>query len=92
MKNLKYFFFASLLVLNIACSSDDDNSTTSHNNSTSKSKFTTTAHTQSEWEQFFHSIFNEIISTGVNHTSNASTYRGSDVERQNVLHYYTMHN
>lgn len=29
MKNLKYFFFASLLVLNIACSSDDDNSTTS---------------------------------------------------------------
>ena len=66
---------------------EDDNSTTSHNNSTSTS---TTAHTQREWEQFFHSIFNEIISTGVNHTSAASTYRGSDVERRDVLHYYTM--
>ena len=66
---------------------EDDNSTTSHNNSTSTS---TTAHTQREWEQFFHSIFNEIISTGANHTSAASTYRGSDVERRDVLHYYTM--
>lgn len=47
-------------------------------------------HSQDQWEQFFQSIFNEIISTGSHHATAATSYRGSAAEKKDVLHYYTM--
>lgn len=45
---------------------------------------------QQQWEDFFHSIFNEIISTGSQHESRALSYSGSVQEHTDVLKYYTM--
>ena len=45
---------------------------------------------QTQWEQFFHSVFNEIITTGTNHVTSAKSYRGSSAEMKDVLYYYKM--
>ncbi len=45
---------------------------------------------QQQCEDFFHSIFNEIISTGSQHESHALSYSGSVQEHNDVLKYYTM--
>jgi len=45
---------------------------------------------QQQWEDFFHSIFNEIISTGSQHENNAKVYSGSVQEYHDVLKYYNM--
>lgn len=45
---------------------------------------------QQQWEDFFHSIFNEIISTGCTHEENAKLYPGSPQECDDVLRCYTM--
>lgn len=45
---------------------------------------------QQQWEDFFHSIFNEILSTGCKHEQDAQSYARSDQERNDVLKYYTM--
>jgi len=43
---------------------------------------------QQQWEDFFHSIFNEIISAGCKHEDDAKLYYGSNQERDDVLKYY----
>ncbi|KAL7527252.1 hypothetical protein ACHAWF_002109 [Thalassiosira exigua] len=45
---------------------------------------------QTHFERFFRSVFDEIISTGSRHYADAKSYRGSEAEREDVLHYYTM--
>ena len=45
---------------------------------------------QQQWEDFFHSIFNEILSTGCKHEQDAQIYARSDQERNDVLKYYAM--
>lgn len=45
---------------------------------------------QQQWEEFFNSIFNEIITTGSNHATSAGSFRGSKDEQRDVLQYYTM--
>ena len=45
---------------------------------------------QQQWEDFFHSVFNEIISTGSQHENHALSYSGSVQEHTDVLKYYTM--
>ena len=67
----------------IGCRDDGGCTYTSHN-STKASRRSTS---KNQWEQFFQSIFNEIISTGSNHATSASSYRGSTEEIQDVLHY-----
>jgi DnaJ family protein C protein 9 len=42
-----------------------------------------------QWEDFFHSVFNEIISAGSKHKDAAKLYSGSSQERDDVLKYYT---
>eukprot|EP00986_Skeletonema_menzelii_P007439 scaffold2927_cov125-Skeletonema_menzelii.AAC.7 len=46
--------------------------------------------TQQQWEDFFQSIFNEIIITGSQHETHAKTYSGSGQEKSDVLKYYKM--
>ena len=48
------------------------------------------SHHQQQWEEFFNSIFNEIITTGSNHATSAGSFRGSKDEQRDVLQYYTM--
>lgn len=45
---------------------------------------------QTQWEQFFQSVFDEMISTGSKLASSAAAYRGSAAERDDVLRYYEM--
>jgi hypothetical protein len=45
---------------------------------------------QQQWEDFFHSIFNEILSAGYKHEEDAKLYTGSVQERDDVLKYYSM--
>eukprot|EP00985_Skeletonema_marinoi_P033551 scaffold41598_cov591-Skeletonema_marinoi.AAC.2 len=45
---------------------------------------------QQQWEDFFHSVFNEIISTGSQYENDAKMYSGSVQEHHDVLKYYNM--
>ena len=66
--------------------SDDDDIDGNH----SKRKRPRNQTQQQQWEDFFHSIFNEIISTGSRHETHAKTYSGSAQEKSDVLKYYQM--
>ena len=67
---------------------DEDEYDTSHTNNNDSPNNNT--HQQQQWEEFFNSIFNEIITKGSNHAVSASSFRGSKEEQRDVLHYYTM--
>lgn len=40
------------------------------------------------WENFFRSMFDEMVGTGARHAKSAKEYRGSESERRDVLRYY----
>ncbi|KAL9187475.1 hypothetical protein ACHAXT_001578 [Thalassiosira profunda] len=65
--------------------SDDGDAGPSHSKSRSAPRGA--SQSQRQWEQFFHSVFDEIISTGTKHATAASSYRDSEEERRDVLHY-----
>ena len=44
---------------------------------------------QKRWEEFFQSVFNEVLSSGTRH-GDADSYRGSTKEAADVLQYYVM--
>ena len=44
---------------------------------------------QKRWEEFFQSVFNEVLSSGTLH-GDADSYRGSTKEAADVLKYYVM--
>jgi len=71
-------------------SCNDDGNGESHAPFSSTSKARTSHHPQGQWEQFFQSIFHELISTGAQHATTASAYRGSKGEQKDVLYYYRM--
>jgi hypothetical protein len=41
-----------------------------------------------DWENFFRSVFDEMVGAGAKHAQSASAYRGSENERNDVLRYY----
>jgi len=45
---------------------------------------------QQHWDDFFHSVFQEIVTVEQKHDRAANTYRGSDQEIHDVIHYYTI--
>jgi len=45
-------------------------------------------HTSRDWENFFRSVFKEMVRPLVRHAESAEEYRGSESERRDVLHYY----
>ena len=45
---------------------------------------------QQRWDDFFHSVFQELLTAGSETHGRAESYRGSDQEVQDVLHYYKM--
>jgi curved DNA-binding protein CbpA len=63
----------------------DTNSTASANSSSSKRNQNSENNNQ-RWEEFFQSVFNEIITGPAGY--DATTYRGSDQERTHVLQHY----
>ena len=69
---------------------DEDEYDTSHTNNDDCPNNNSHQHQQQHWEEFFNSIFNEIITKGSNHATSASSFRGSKEEQRDVLHYYTM--
>ena len=64
---------------------EDEYDTTTNDRPQSSNK-----HQQKQWEEFFNSIFNEIITKGSNHAISANSFRGSKDEQRDVLQYYTM--
>jgi len=69
---------------------DEDEYDTSHTTNDRPQPSNKHQHQQKQWEEFFNSIFNEIITKGSNQATSASSFRGSKDEQRDVLHYYTM--